>query len=275
MIDSINSNLNSTIHNDLSTPDIRKSLQDIRSNRLGDLDIPLESDGATLNISSQSTSINQLSAGLEGENKALSATQTANRSLQFQRNIVSNIKEQLENSLDASPQDQNAIASNINDQINTFSQVSNGTVSGGKTLLKPTTPDETLYLETSNQQYSIKQSNGTKALDGLSKIQQNLIFDENNIMDNLNTLDNVDAQLAQLQGNFQQVQNVLIDNGKQTLSQANQESFENKLDSSNLKNVNFGKESSDFSKLNLTALQGSLIGSQANATLDNNIRLLV
>jgi flagellin len=281
MIDSINTN----ISNNQNSSDIRKSLQnareEIKNNSLGKLDrldIPTVSDGATLNISNLSVTNNQLSSNLEGQNKAISATQTADRSLNFQKDLVSSIKSQfkLGNQLnnDISQNNTNQleeVKDNINNLINTFGQVSDGTIVADKSLLKPTTPDGTVYIETSDQQYSIDQKNGAKALNGINQVQQNINFDDRSVEQNLNTLDMIDGQLSQLQGKYKNVHNNLINDAQQTLSQENQNIFEK----GELKNVNFGRESSDFSKLNLTAIQGSLIGSQANATLENNMRLLV
>jgi flagellin len=289
MIDSINTNIstniNTNISNDQNSSDIRKSLQnareEIKNNSLGKLDrldIPTVSDGATLNISNLSATNNQLSSNLEGQNKAISATQTADRSLNFQKDLVSSIKSQFElgNQLnnDISQNNTNQLEEakdNINNLINTFGQVSDGTIVADKSLLKPTTPDGTVYIETSDQQYSIDQKNGAKALNGINQVQQNINFDDRSVEQNLNTLDMIDGQLSQLQGKYKNVHNNLINDAQQTLSQENQNNFEK----GELKNVNFGRESSDFSKLNLTAIQGSLIGSQANATLENNMRLLV
>jgi flagellin len=285
MIDSINTNISTNISNDQNSSDIRKSLQnareEIKNNSLGKLDrldIPTVSDGATLNINNLSATNNQLSSNLEGQNKAISATQTADRSLNFQKDLVSSIKSQFElgNQLnnDISQNNTNQleeVKDNINNLINTFGQVSDGTIVADKSLLKPTTPDGTVYIETSDQQYSIDQKNGAKALNGINQVQQNINFDDRSVEQNLNTLDMIDGQLSQLQGKYKNVHNNLINDAQQTLSQENQNIFEK----GELKNVNFGRESSDFSKLNLTAIQGSLIGSQANATLENNMRLLV
>lgn len=214
---------------------------------------------------------NTLSLTLKTLNEGIATSKIAQDALQKQEEIFNNISQkidiQLNNTLNE--EEQNELKKEIIVSLQNFNEVAQNTKFNNNTLLNQ--DEQYLNIATSSSSFSIQMPNTTKISDDIiTSFRQTNMSDS----ESLNQLSNAFKEGATSVNNtakeFQSVEKSLQEVAKYTIEE--QMNTLNAKATSN--NINFGKESLDFSKTNVTSQLGYLVSSQANTLQAQGVRLL-
>lgn len=259
-----------SINNNISNLNASSSLQLEKTSSSNKID-KSNNDGLTLSINEYNKKRDELSLDVQSLNSGIAVTRIAQNALDKQTNYLNNIQDKLSN-IDTF-QNKNDIKQSINEELRNFNQTAYETKYKRENILVQDNYDEqnSIEVNTQKQNFSIEKPNTPQIANDIFEVVNN--FDLNK-SENLNAaVTKVESSINQLQNTYEQfteLGNALETSAKDTIKE------QQDLYSANQKKreTNFGNESADFSKSNVTSNVGYLVASQANIVQEQSVRLL-
>lgn len=259
-----------SINNNISNLNTSSSLQLEKTSSSNKID-KSNNDGLTLSINEYNKKRDELSLDVQSLNSGIAVTRIAQNALDKQTNYLNNIQDKL-SSIDTF-QNKNDIKQSINEELRNFNQTAYETKYKRENILVQDNYDEqnSIEVNTQKQNFSIEKPNTPQIANDIFEVVNN--FDLNK-SENLNAaVTKVESSINQLQNTYEQfteLGNALETSAKNTIKE------QQDLYSANQKKreTNFGNESADFSKSNVTSNVGYLVASQANIVQEQSVRLL-
>lgn len=262
-VNAINSNNISGLNNSSSLQLERSS----SAQKIGDS----KKDALNLNISNYNKRRDELSLDVQSLNDGIAITKIATNAIEKQQNYLKNIDEKLSNIENF--KDKNEIKQSINEDLRSFNQVAYETRYKREALLVNDYYDDktSIDISTSTSSFSIPKQNTTSIANEIFEISNN------NDLNNPLKLEDLTNKVASSSNLLQNTYEQFTDLGNK-LEESAQNSIKNQIDLYNenktSRNINFGKESSDFSKANVIANSGYLAASQANIVQEQSVKVL-
>jgi len=219
---------------------------------------------ANLSVSKSSILKSEFSQNIQSLNDGIAKSQIAQNSIDKLQGYLKNIDEKLENSKNLN--DKNEIKQSINQDLRAFNQQAFQTKYKEENLIANRYNDDQEAIEVSanNITYSLERPNVANFTNEIfNAVNNNNLNNPQNMQNAVNTVSTTANQLEELANQFKD------------FSQQLQNDAKNQIVEQNLnQTINFGKESSDFTKTNLQANSGYLATSQANIVQEQSVRLL-
>ncbi len=230
---------------------------------------------SSLSINEYNQKRDELSLNVQSLNNGIAISNIATNAIDKQQSLLNNIQKELENvkSDDNKIQDKNDIKQSINENLKNFNQVAYETKYKNENLLSLDYYDDqkSISINTDNTNFSIDKTNTPDFA--------NQIFEAINSAD-LNNPEQLNAAILKVEASSDELQNIsgqFIEFGKKVEGNA-RDTIQEQIDLFNgnkiNKDKNFGEESVDFSKNNISANLGYLAASQANIVQAQSVRLL-
>lgn len=265
-VNNINSNINN-IQNNISQNQALDKSDSINSN------VNKEDDALLVEISKLlQNKRSDFSVTLEESNDALAVTGIMQNSLDKQSSILKDIKDTITDTKEYKELSQDQITTikdEIREDFSKFEQNSKDVKFKYENLYQAKYEDKELTLTANNNTFTIEKPN-------LQNIKNDL-YSSFSSVDNLedtssfeNTLDSSINQLETIKEKFNEVETEIKNIAKESIS----EQYKNYNENSKLREKDFGKEASDFSKTNVNANSGYLAASQANVIQAQTLRLI-
>ena len=223
-----------------------------------------------LSINEYNKKRDELSSNVQSLNNGIAITNIVTEGLQKEQSFLNNIQTELENlkSDDNKLQDKNDAKQVINENLKDFNTVAYETKFKNENLLSIDYYEESkqITISTESESFSIEKINTP---DFASSIFETLNAS------NLNDPTQVDEVISKVKNTSEQIENIAQEY-KELGTKVEETARENIKDQVQLYNENkdYGKESVDFSKNNISANLGYLAASQANIVQAQSVRLL-
>lgn len=214
---------------------------------------------------------NAFSYALTSLNEGIATTKITQQALDKQNSDLKQIASRLETIKDdkTSQEEKIQLKDEIQSLLQSFDQTANQTRFNNKSLLNQ--EDEYINIVTSNASFSIELPNTANiSKEIVSAFNNNDITNEfgnevfaTSLSQNSQRLTNASKEIQNIEKNIETVARDAIEEQLQAV---------NNYASTN--DINFGKESADFTKTNVVAQMGYLVSSQANIAQEQSVRLL-
>ena len=262
--------VNSINNNNISTLNSSASLQLERSSSTNKVN-NTPKDALNLNINDYNKKRDELSLNVQSLNNGIAASKIAQNSIEKQQEYLINVQNKLEKITNY--EDKNDIKQSINEDLRSFNQIAYETKFNKESLLVVNNYDDKTSIEvnTKNSNFSIAKPNtATYANEIFEAVNTSNLNDPNALNGVVNKVASSANQLQNTFEEFTEFGNRLETSARETIKDQINLYNENKFN----KDKNFGKESSDFSKTNISANLGYLAASQANIVQEQSVRLL-
>ncbi|MFA7570444.1 MAG: hypothetical protein WCY75_04235 [Sulfurimonadaceae bacterium] len=214
---------------------------------------------------------NNLSLTLRTLNEGIATSKIAQEALQKQEELLNNVTEKIDSQLGntLNEEEQNELKKEIVVSLQNFNEIAQNTKFNNNTLLNQ--EDQYLNIATSTSSFSIQMPNTTTLSDNLITSFRQTDMTNLQSLNELSTafkegatsVNNTAKELQSVEKNLQEVAKDTIEEQMNALTAK-----------ATNNNINFGKESLDFSKNNITSQLGYLVSSQANTVQAQGVRLL-
>jgi len=214
---------------------------------------------------------NNLSLTLRTLNEGIATSKIAQEALQKQEELLNNVTEKIDSQLGntLNEEEQNELKKEIVVSLQNFNEIAQNTKFNNNTLLNQ--EDQYLNIATSTSSFSIQMPNTTTLSDNLITSFRQTDMTNPQSLNELSTafkegatsVNNTAKELQSVEKNLQEVAKDTIEEQMNALTAK-----------ATNNNINFGKESLDFSKNNITSQLGYLVSSQANTVQSQGVRLL-
>ncbi len=264
-VNGINSNINSV--NNTQGSQLERVSSSPELNKTSDGSSALElSDSARLQRS-------DLSQSLQNLNQGIALTKVASNGLESQKEILGNIKDKLiqVNDETTSVEDKEIFKQEVSKLVDDFKAISETTKFANQNLINQTGDTATLDILTADETISIEIPNTGQIANDISALVNGTNFNNGNVEAIVERVDLAVNQVDDARDNFESTGNQLEINARSSITAEINESRTN----SALTDIDFGKETTDFSKANILTQLGYLVSTQANAAQDHNVKLLV
>ena len=219
---------------------------------------------ANLNVSQSSILKSEFSQDIQSINDGIAKSKIAQTSMDKLQDFLKNIQNKLENSQNY--QDKNELKQAINQDLKEFNIQAFETKYKDEALIANRYSDEqeSIQVSSNSNLFSIDKPNVANFTNDIfSAVNNSDLNNSQNVDYALSVVSNSSRQLQNFSNQFSDFSKQLEDDAKNKISE---QSF-NKL-------VDFGKESSDFTKSNIVLNAGYLAASQANIIQEQSVRLL-
>lgn len=228
-----------------------------------------------LSINDYNKQRDELSQSLQAFNEGIGISKTAENGLGKQQEYLQNIQEKLSTIKNDKNDDtdKNSQKNDINLELLKFREEAFQTKYKNENLIAIDDYEENLSVNISTKEayFSIDKPNTPDIASNLAQVISTTDFNNTDAL--LETINQVESSVNQLQNLTDQ----FTDLGNKLESSA-RTSIQEQVDLSNQykvnKEINFGKEASDFSKTNIQANVGYLAAAQANIIQEQSVRLL-
>lgn len=225
------------------------------------------SDELNLNISNAAKQRSDFSTNIQSLNDGIAMSKISQVALDKQQDYLKNIETKLENidTLD----NKNDIKKSINEDLRAFNKISYETSYKKEALLVQNYYDDknSIDVSTSSNNFSIEKPNiSTVANTLFETVNNNDLNIPQNVSNAKVQVSNFSNELTNLSAKFEDFSKQLEDKVSESIKDQNTMVYKNSID--------FAKESSDFSKTNISANAGYLAASQANIVQEQSVRLL-
>lgn len=259
-----------SISNNISNLNNSTSLQIDKTNQSNQID-KQDNNEINLSINEYNKKRDELSLDVQSLNEGIAISRISQNAIEKQKEFLVNVSDKLSNI--ENYQDKNDVKAEINEQLRNFNQVAYETKFKNENLLVVNEYDENTTIEasTSTSNFSLEKPNTAQIANDIFEVVNNY---------DLNKSENLNASITKVQSSYNQLQNTyeeftelgnaLESSAKELITQ------QRGLYSDNLANKDrdFGKESTDFTKSNVSANAGYLVASQANIVSDQSVKLL-
>src|SRR5574344_1665186 len=227
-------NLNNNSNIALNKAQLKYSIDDFKNN-----------SSEALAVSRSSILKSEFSQDIQSINDGIAKSQISQASMDKLQDFMKNIQNKLENSQNY--ENKNDLKQEINQELRNFNQQAFDTKYKEENLIASRYNDEkeSIQISSSNNLFSIDKPNVA------------------NVENALNKVTNTSKQLQELSGQF-------VDFSKQLQADAKNKIIEQNYNQT----IDFGRESSNFSKANININAGYLAASQANVIQEQSVRLL-
>lgn len=264
-----------SINNNINNLNQSSQLQIDRSNATNEIN-KVDNEGASsLSINEYNKKRDELSLNVQALNNGIAISNIANNSLDKQQSYLKNIQNELENlkSDDNKLLDKNDIKQVINDNLKNFNQIAYETKYKNENLLSLDYYDDqkSITVNTDNSNFSIEKTNTPDFANQIFEtINTADLNDPTQIVEAISKVETSSNQLQNISDQFTEFGNKVEESARETIKEQVDLYNDNKVN----KDKNFGKESVDFSKTNVSANLGYLAASQANIVQAQSVRLL-
>jgi flagellin-like hook-associated protein FlgL len=259
-----------SINNNISTLNNPSSLQLEKSTSSSKIS-KSRKDALNLTINDYNKKRDELSLSVQSLNDGIGMTNVAQKAISKQQDNLTNIQNKLE-TLD-NYNNKNDVKQSINEELKSFNKTAYETTYKKESLLSINYYDEknTIDINTKTSNFSIEKPNTpTIANEIFETVNNSDLNNENAVNQAVTKVASSVNQLQNTYDNFTDLGNKLETNAQETIHEQVSLFNENKLN----KNKDFGKDSADFSKNNITSNTGYLAASQANIVQEQSVRLL-
>lgn len=215
----------------------------------------------------------ELSHTLQNLNQGIAVSQIAIKALGNQQDSLKNIEKSLIKLEVGGDYEKNRFdtANQISDELNNYNNQAQSATYKKRSLLNDQYGDEVISIVTNSTNYTIKGIN-TKAISQelFDNLQTNTLSSKEEIDSAIDSVNKaIDTSLV-FSNNFQELQNDMKQNARSTLN----EQLNLLKENTKLKDSNFGSDSVDFSKTNISSNLGYLAASQAHIIQEQGSKLL-
>ncbi len=261
-VNSINTNISSL--NTSSSLGLEKVASSRSVNKINEV-------STNLYINEYNKKRDELSLSVQSLNDGIAISDIAQNAIGKQQEYLKNIQTKLENS--DNYEDKNELKQSINSDLRAFNQVAYETKYKKESLLVDdyNSDSTTIDINTKNETFSIEKQNTSTYANEIFELSNS--SDLNNPDSLNNVLNKVQTSIDELQNSsdkFNQFGNTLKTTAKETIKEQIDLYNENRIN----KDRNFGQDSTDFSKTNVSINMGYLAASQANIVQAQSVRLL-
>jgi flagellin len=228
-----------------------------------------------LSINEYNKRRDELSLDVQNLNSGIAASQISQNGLNKQQEIVSNIKNQLQEAFDSEVEATNFVElrQEVNSQLKEFNEISYETKFNNQNLLNVEYYDEenSIDISTVDDNFSIERPNTPEFANEIFETINGVDLSDKPVLENaLNRVEETSNKIQNIVDNFTEFGNRLESAAVETLNE------QQNLYAQNVQKqqVNFGKESNDFSSSNVQINSGYLVASQANIVQEQSVRLL-
>ncbi len=265
--------VNNINNNSISNLNQSQNNLQVRSPQLDKIIEKVEDKALSLDVKSYNQRRDDLSLDFQTLNEGLSVSKIAEKSLDKQQDYISEIQKKLEflKSEDNKLQDNNDIKKDINEDLKKVNQLAYETKFKDDSLLSIDAYEQNkeINISTRNNNYKMEKTDTTDlATTVFDSINNSNLNDINSLDNAIKTVGEVGNRLDSVKGEFKSFGETLKEDAKATLEEQKNLLIQNKIQN------DFGKESSDFSKTNITANAGYLVASQANIVQEQSLKLL-
>ena len=265
----------SSINNNINNLNQSQQLQIDKSQETNQVQKVDKEDASSLSINQYNQKRDELSLNVQSLNNGIAISNIANNSIDKQQNFLNNIQRELENvkNDDNKIQDKNDIKQSINENLKNFNQVAYETKYKNETLLSSDYYDEekSITINTDNSSFSIEKINTPDFANQIFEAINNAnLNDPAELQEAISKVESSSNQLQNISDKFTEFGNKVEESARETIKEQVDLYNENKVN----KDKNFGKESVDFSKNNVSMNLGYLAASQANIVQAQSVRLL-
>jgi len=231
----------------------------------------ISEDSTNLYINEYNKKRDELSSNVQSLNDGIAVTKIAQDSIDKQQAFLKNIQTKLENS--NSYEDKNDLKQSINEDLRSFNQVAYETKFNKESILASDYNSESTAIDinTKNGSFSIEKPNTQTYANDIFELSNNSDLNNPEALSGLiNKVQTSSSQLQNTYNEFGEFGNKLETTARETIKEQINLYNENKVN----KDRNFGQDSSDFSKTNVSSNLGYLAASQANIIQEQSVRLL-
>ena len=246
-------NLNNNSNVALNKTQLKYSIDDFKSN-----------SSEALTVSRSSILKSEFSQDIQSINDGIAKSQISQTSIDKLQDFMKNIQNKLENNQNY--ENKNDLKQEINQELRNFNQQAFDTKYKEGNLIANRYNDqqESIQISSSNNLFSIDKPNVANFTNDIfDVVNNNDLNNPQNVENALNKVTNTSKQLQELSGQF-------VDFSKQLQADAKNKIIEQNYNQT----IDFGRESSNFSKANININAGYLAASQANVIQEQSVRLL-
>lgn len=217
----------------------------------------------------------ELSKTFQSLNEGLAINEISKRGLEKQAELIKNVEDTLYNAKESKDfeENKNDLKAELVDELNKFNEIADTTTYKNEKLLTVDKKEDNniLTVSTKDQVFTLNKPETKEISSSLAQnFKENSFSSENDIDSALYETASANNKLNELIDNFNNTEEKIERSARDTISEQIQLSKEN----SSLRDIDFGAETSDFSKTNVNSQLGFLVGSQANIVQDQSVRLL-
>lgn len=272
-ISNINANINPNIQNiDNNT----SSLQLNKNNAASKVADSSVKESLSLNIKDYNVKRDELSLNVQNLNEGIAQIKIAQNGLEDQKTILEKIQQNIQNAKteDGKIKDSNEMKNSMNNDLQEFNKIAYEAQYKSQNLL---TND---MYDTSKNEINISTKYANFDINKPNTVMISTdIFNTYNTSD-LNQPQAVDQLTQKVESSINQIKNTIDqftsfgDRLETSARQSIQEQVSMYNQNSLSQQINFGKESSNFSKNNIIAVQGFLAATQANILQEQSVKLI-
>lgn len=216
----------------------------------------------------------ELSQSLQSLNEGLAFTGVAKQGLEKQGDTLENVQKELyKANIDDSNYNPIDLKNNIAVHLQEFNDIAEDTKFKKQTLLVKefNVPQANLNIITKDEHYTLEATN-TKDVSTklIQKIGENPLNSREDISKSLDDTQQAINELATVYEKYGEQEKAIEQSARNTITESIQLSKEN----ARIRTIDFGKETADFSKTNVTSNIGHLVASQANIVQEQSVRLI-
>ena len=216
----------------------------------------------------------ELSQSLQSLNEGLAFTGIAKQGLEKQGDSLENVQKELYKvNLDDPDYNATDTKNNLAVHLQEFNDIAEGTKFQKQTLLLKefNVPEANLNIITKDAHYTLEATN-TKDVSTklIQKIGENPLNSREDVSKALDDTQQAINELATVYEKYSEQEKAIEQSARNTITESIQLSKEN----ARIRTVDFGQETADFSKTNVTSNIGHLVASQANIVQEQSVRLI-
>ena len=231
----------------------------------------INQDSTNLYISDYNKKRDELSLNVQSLNEGIAISNIAQNAIDKQQEYLKNVQTKLENA--DSYDNKNDLKQSINSDLRAFNQVAYETKFNKESILASDYNSESTAIDinTKNGSFSIEKPNTQTYANDIFELSNNSDLNNPEALSGLiNKVQTSSSQLQNTYNEFGEFGNKLETTARETIKEQINLYNENKVN----KDRNFGQDSSDFSKTNVSSNMGYLAASQANIIQEQSVRLL-
>lgn len=214
----------------------------------------------------------ELSENLQSLNEGLAFTEIAKQGLEKQNKSLENVQQELYN-IDISNPEHNGttVKNSIAVHLQEFNDIAENTTFKNEQILTKEFNAKESNLTTTNNAYSLEKTN-TKDISTklIQKISKNELNSQEDIQQAIQDVQGSRADISKLHEGYSSQKTEIEQSARETITDSINLSKQN----ARTRTIDFGKETADFTKTNITSNIGHLIASQANIVQEQSVRLI-
>lgn len=214
----------------------------------------------------------ELSQDLQSLNEGIAFTEIAKQGLEKQSKSLENIQQELYKVDTMDPEHNGTnLKNNIAVHLQEFNDIAESTTFKNEQILHKDFNSTDLNLSTPKKDFVLESTN-TKDISTklIQKINDNSLTSQDDIHDAIDDVQVARKEVSGLHKKYTAQRNDIEEGARETITDSINLSRQN----ARIRTVDFGQETADFSKTNITSNIGHLIASQANIVQEQSVRLL-